>query len=101
MISKKARQGKILDAIRRQEIRSQEELSSLLRKEGIDVTQATLSRDIRDHSGDEAADVGKKSRAALGDVRVADGADTGEELDEEPVEYRWRAGDGCPTNGCF
>jgi transcriptional regulator of arginine metabolism len=48
MISKKARQGKILDAIRRREIRSQEELSSLLRKEGIDVTQATLSRDIRE-----------------------------------------------------
>jgi transcriptional regulator of arginine metabolism len=48
MISKKARQGKILEVTRNQQVRSQEELSAVLRHEGIDVTQATLSRDIRE-----------------------------------------------------
>lgn len=33
---------------RNQQVRSQEELSSILRQEGIDVTQTTLSRDIRE-----------------------------------------------------
>jgi transcriptional regulator of arginine metabolism len=48
MISKRARQGRILEVTRNQQVRSQEELSSILRREGIDVTQATLSRDIRE-----------------------------------------------------
>jgi transcriptional regulator of arginine metabolism len=48
MISKKARQGRILEVTRNHPVRSQEELSSLLRQEGIDATQATLSRDIRE-----------------------------------------------------
>jgi transcriptional regulator of arginine metabolism len=48
MISKKARQGRILEVARKHPIRSQEELSALLKREGVDVTQATLSRDIRE-----------------------------------------------------
>jgi transcriptional regulator of arginine metabolism len=48
MISKRARQGKILEVSRNQQIHSQEELSLILRQGGIDVTQATLSRDIRE-----------------------------------------------------
>ena len=48
MISKKARQGRILEISRSHSIRSQEDLLALLEKEGICVTQATLSRDIRD-----------------------------------------------------
>ncbi len=48
MISKKARQGRILGIVRRRPVRSQEELSSLLRHEGAVVTQSTLSRDIRE-----------------------------------------------------
>ncbi len=48
MISKKARQGRILEIIRKRLVRSQEELSSLLKKEGAEVTQSTLSRDIRE-----------------------------------------------------
>ena len=48
MISKRARQGRIVEVTRNQSIRSQAELSSVLRQEGIDVTQATLSRDIRE-----------------------------------------------------
>jgi transcriptional regulator of arginine metabolism len=48
MIPKKARQGRILGIARKRPVRSQEELSSLLKQEGIGVTQATLSRDIRE-----------------------------------------------------
>ena len=48
MISKKARQARILEVARKRLVKSQEEFSSLLRREGIDVTQSTLSRDIRE-----------------------------------------------------
>ncbi len=48
MISRKARQAWILETIGKRVIRSQEELSSFLSGEGIDTTQSTLSRDIRD-----------------------------------------------------
>jgi transcriptional regulator of arginine metabolism len=48
MASKKVRQGRIVEIIRKRAVRSQEELSSLLKREGIDVTQSTLSRDIRE-----------------------------------------------------
>jgi transcriptional regulator of arginine metabolism len=42
------RQGQILNLIRNQAIRTQEELASGLKKVGIEVTQVTLSRDIRE-----------------------------------------------------
>lgn len=48
MISKKARQARMLEVIRDSRVKSQEELLSLLKQEGIEVTQATLSRDIRE-----------------------------------------------------
>ncbi|MBP1623395.1 MAG: Arginine pathway regulatory protein ArgR, repressor of arg regulon [Acidobacteria bacterium] len=48
MISKKARQGRIVEIARKRLVRSQEELSSHLKRDGIDVTQSTLSRDIRE-----------------------------------------------------
>jgi transcriptional regulator of arginine metabolism len=48
MISKRARQGRILEVTRSQQVRSQEELSSILARDGVEVTQATLSRDIRE-----------------------------------------------------
>ncbi len=44
---KKVRQDKILELVKSHEIETQEELVELLRKEGFDVTQATVSRDIR------------------------------------------------------
>jgi transcriptional regulator of arginine metabolism len=47
MIPKKARQGRILEVVRKHPVRSQEELSALLKREQVEVTQATLSRDIR------------------------------------------------------
>lgn len=45
---KTKRQSKILELIQRYEIDTQEELSSYLEKEGYMVTQATVSRDIRE-----------------------------------------------------
>ena len=45
---KARRQSAILDAIQRQRVRSQEQLRQRLRATGFDVTQATLSRDVRE-----------------------------------------------------
>ena len=42
------RQSAILDAVQHQPVRSQEQLRRRLRTAGFDVTQATLSRDIRE-----------------------------------------------------
>jgi transcriptional regulator of arginine metabolism len=42
------RQAAVLDVIRRTSVRSQEQLRRSLRAAGFDVTQATLSRDIRE-----------------------------------------------------
>ena len=48
MINKTQRQHKILNLVRSGEVLSQLGLSQRLKKEGIGVTQATLSRDLRD-----------------------------------------------------
>lgn len=45
---KTRRQSAILDAVRQEPVRSQEQLRRQLRAAGFDVTQATLSRDIRE-----------------------------------------------------
>ena len=45
---KTRRHSKILELIQQHNIDTQEELLKLLRAEGYDVTQATVSRDIRD-----------------------------------------------------
>lgn len=42
------RQDKILELISQNEIETQEELVDELKKAGFDVTQATISRDIKD-----------------------------------------------------
>lgn len=47
-VSKRERQHAILELISTREIGSQEELRQLLTKRGWDVTQSTLSRDLRD-----------------------------------------------------
>jgi transcriptional regulator of arginine metabolism len=48
MLNKSLRQRAVLDIVRQGSIASQEELQRALRKRGFKVTQATLSRDIRD-----------------------------------------------------
>ena len=47
-MTKSYRHGQILNLIRSQPIRTQEELASALHRVGIEVTQVTLSRDIRE-----------------------------------------------------
>ncbi len=48
MTSKNARRTRILELVRRVQIRSQEELADRLERAGITATQSTLSRDIRE-----------------------------------------------------
>jgi transcriptional regulator of arginine metabolism len=48
MAEKKSRMVRILEIIKEQEIGTQEDLARVLRGEGFDVTQATVSRDIRE-----------------------------------------------------
>jgi transcriptional regulator of arginine metabolism len=48
MTKKRARQAAILDLVANHVVGSQEELRQLLLAKGMDVTQATLSRDLRD-----------------------------------------------------
>jgi transcriptional regulator of arginine metabolism len=45
-MTKVARQAKITDLLQRQAVRSQPELAKLLAESGVEVTQATLSRDL-------------------------------------------------------
>jgi transcriptional regulator of arginine metabolism len=45
---KTRRQSVILEAVQRQPVRSQEQLRRVLKGAGFDVTQATLSRDVRE-----------------------------------------------------
>lgn len=47
-VVKKRRQGKIIEIIRKYNVGTQEELADRLREEGFAVTQATVSRDIRE-----------------------------------------------------
>ena len=45
---KRQRQSKIIEIIQKNEVETQDELSALLEKDGFRVTQATVSRDIRE-----------------------------------------------------
>ena len=45
---KSERQNKIIELIRENDIETQDELADALHKAGYDVTQATVSRDIRE-----------------------------------------------------
>ena len=47
-VSKRDRQGAILEIIRKYRVTSQKELRNVLVGDGIDVTQATLSRDMKE-----------------------------------------------------
>jgi len=47
-VSKRERQGAILEIVRNRRVTSQMELRNLLLEEDIEVTQATLSRDLKD-----------------------------------------------------
>ena len=62
------RQSKILELIRNNDIETQEELQAYLVKDGFAVTQATVSRDIRDMKLTKiATNTGKQKYIALND----------------------------------
>ena len=65
---KTKRQSRILELIRNNDIETQEELQSYLEKEGFAVTQATVSRDIRDMKLTKiSTNAGKQKYVALND----------------------------------
>lgn len=65
---KTKRQAKMLELIKKHEIETQEELSDYLQKEGYQVTQATVSRDIRELKLTKVAmNNGRQKYAALTD----------------------------------
>jgi transcriptional regulator of arginine metabolism len=68
---KSYRQSLVLELVDREPIYSQEQLREQLKGRGIDVTQATLSRDIRDLGLVKAAADGAYKRPLVGDAAVA------------------------------
>jgi transcriptional regulator of arginine metabolism len=64
---KATRHAKILELIEKYEIETQEELSDYLRQEGYQVTQATVSRDIRELKLTKVSEGGRQHYAALTD----------------------------------
>ena len=75
---KTKRQAKILELIKKNDIETQEELSDYLLKEGYQVTQATVSRDIRELKLTKVAmSSGKQKYVAL--------QETGEDLSKKYV----------------
>ena len=77
-MKKTFRQGQILNLIRNQRIHTQEEFSLALKKLGMDVTQVTLSRDMRElglvktpqgyQEAQQAAAAGERQAGALARV---------------------------------
>jgi transcriptional regulator of arginine metabolism len=75
MVMKARRQAALLELINGEDIRSQEQLRARLRARGHDVTQATLSRDIRDLGlVKRSADGNYQQQSAAGPVPPAAGA---------------------------
>lgn len=62
---KKQRQGTILEIIRSEDVDTQEELAELLRQRGYRVTQATVSRDIRELKLSKVAAGGRQKYAVM------------------------------------
>lgn len=62
---KSARQAKILELIQKNKVETQEDLSEMLTQEGFSVTQATVSRDIRELKLTKVSDGGRQKYAVL------------------------------------
>ena len=97
------RQSVILDLVQREPVRNQEQLRRRLRAEGFDVTQATLSRDIRElglvKGGETAA---YQTPALLLDVDARFFGDANRDLSDAIAAYvdyvAERLADGAPLN---
>lgn len=72
---KRNRHEKILDIIAKRDVETQEELASILNLEGFNVTQATVSRDIKDLGLTKISIDGKQKYVAF--------ANTNSEMDEK------------------
>lgn len=72
---KSKRQAKILELIQKNEIETQEELLDYLKQENYRVTQATVSRDIRELKLTKVALKGGRQKYAVLSERAADMAD--------------------------
>ncbi len=59
------RQSKIIEIIQKNEVETQDELSALLEKDGFRVTQATVSRDIRELKLTKIPTAGGRQKYAL------------------------------------
>ena len=71
---KTTRQSKIIELIKKYEIETQEELSDYLQKEGYSVTQATISRDLRELKLTKISLAGGKQKyVVLGDNQEQSG----------------------------
>ena len=70
--SKAARQGRIVELLTRQTIRSQTELADLLAEEGFAVTQGTLSKDLVDVGAVRLRSATGELTYAIRDVEAAD-----------------------------
>ncbi len=66
------RQSKIIELIKNEEIGTQEELSDRLREEGYEVTQATISRDIRELNLTKVTENGRQRYATLASMSEVD-----------------------------
>jgi transcriptional regulator of arginine metabolism len=73
MANKRERQGTIRSIIDSRPVESQEELRKLLRQRGWDVTQSTLSRDLREMRVSRIPFAGGGSRYAITSSEDADG----------------------------
>ena len=71
---KAKRQRKILEIINSRAVETQEELLSLLKAEGFDTTQATVSRDIRELNVTKISYDGNKHKYVVGRITESAGA---------------------------
>ena len=72
---KKVRHGKIVEIIQKYDVETQEELAGRLREAGFNVTQATVSRDIREWKRSKVAAAGGGQKYVVleqGDERKGD-----------------------------
>ena len=69
-MKKQVRQNHIIEIIEQVETETQEELASELKARGIDVTQATLSRDMRELDLVKVAGTYKKHKASSADAHT-------------------------------
>ncbi|HSC27703.1 MAG TPA: hypothetical protein VLD67_10535 [Vicinamibacterales bacterium] len=84
---KSHRQALILELVEGDAITSQEQLRQLLRDRGVEATQATLSRDVRDLGLVKRAADGAYRRASAADAQVPDAEDV---LHRAVAEYMRR-----------